>query len=69
MVIKGNEVETVESYKYLGTIIDCQLDWSANVDAVYKKANQRLFFLRNLKQSVSTHRSSACSFSPVYKAS
>ena len=50
MVIKGNEVETVESYKYLGTIIDCQLDWSANVDAVYKKANQRLFFLRKLKQ-------------------
>ena len=28
----------------------CQLDWSANIDAVVKKANQRLFFLRKLRQ-------------------
>ena len=30
LVIKGGEVETVHQYKYLGTILDDRLDWSAN---------------------------------------
>jgi hypothetical protein len=50
IIIKGQPVEIVGYYKYLGTLIDDQLDWSPNVDAVSKKANQRLFFLRKLKQ-------------------
>ena len=50
IVIKGEPVEMVDTYKYLGTIIDNQLDWSPNVDAVCKRANQRLFFLRKLRQ-------------------
>ena len=50
LVIKGEEVRIVSQYKYLGTVIDDKLDWSANVDACCKKTNQRLFFLRKLKQ-------------------
>ena len=50
IIIKGEPVEQVDHYKYLGTLIDNRLDWSPNVDAVCKKANQRLFFLRKLKQ-------------------
>ncbi|XP_070212611.1 uncharacterized protein [Littorina saxatilis] len=50
IIIKGEPVEMVDTYKYLGTIIDNQLDWSPNVDAVCKRANQRLFFLRKLRQ-------------------
>lgn len=50
LVIKGEAVRVVNSYKYLGTVIDDKLAWTANVDACCKKANQRLFFLRKLKQ-------------------
>ena len=50
LVIKGEEVRQVSAYKYLGTTIDDKLDWTPNVDACLKKANQRLFFLRKLRQ-------------------
>ena len=50
LTIKGEDVRQVESYKYLGTIIDNQLNWGENIQAVLKKANQRLFFLRKLRQ-------------------
>lgn len=43
-VIQNKVVETVEEYKYLGTIIDRKLSFESNVDAVCKKAQQRLFF-------------------------
>ena len=47
----GNEpIEQVEQYKYLGTIIDSKLSWKANTDAIYKKAQRRLHFLRCLRQ-------------------
>lgn len=47
--IKGQEVERVEEYKYLGSIIDNKLSWSANTSALLKKGNQRLFFMKKLK--------------------
>lgn len=50
IIIKGELVKMVESYKYLGTIIDNQLNWTTNVNAVCKWANRRLFFLRKLWQ-------------------
>eukprot|EP00745_Piridium_sociabile_P003480 TRINITY_DN12039_c0_g1_i1.p1 TRINITY_DN12039_c0_g1~~TRINITY_DN12039_c0_g1_i1.p1 ORF type:complete len:561 (-),score=151.19 TRINITY_DN12039_c0_g1_i1:152-1588(-) len=50
LLIKGQPVDVVESYKYLGTTIDARLDWSLNIDAVCRKASQRLFFLRKLRQ-------------------
>jgi hypothetical protein len=48
LTIKGESVEIVEQYKYLGSIIDNKLDWSANADAVFRRANQRLYHLRKL---------------------
>ena len=49
VVINDEDVEKVHQYKYLGTIIDDKLHGSLNVNRVYKKASQRLFFLRKLK--------------------
>ena len=46
IVIMGQPVETVTNYKYLGTIIDNKLDWSSNIEACCKKANQRMYFHR-----------------------
>ena len=50
IIIRGQPVEIVTNYKYLGTIIDNKLDWSPNIEACCKKANQRMYFLRKLKQ-------------------
>ena len=50
LVIKEEEVRTVHTYKYLGTVIDDKLEWTPNIDTSCKKANQRLFFLRKLRQ-------------------
>ncbi len=44
--IKGQTVESVQSYKYLGTIIDSKLRFEANCEAVCRKGHQRLFFIR-----------------------
>ena len=46
--IKNETVEIVESYKYLGVTIDNKLDWHDHSSIVFKKFNQRLFFLRKL---------------------
>ncbi len=42
-------VERVNSFKLLGVHITEDLTWSAHTDAVLKKAHQRLFFLRQLR--------------------
>ena len=47
--INGQEVETVDEYKYLGTIIDNKLSWKPNSHHVHTKAQQRLFYLRKLR--------------------
>ncbi len=47
--IKGSNVDTVDEYKYLGNIIDSKLKGNLNVSRMYKKCNQRLYFLRKLK--------------------
>ena len=47
--IEGVNVEVVSTYKYLGVHLDNKLDWSANTDAVYKKGQSRLYFLRRLR--------------------
>ena len=49
LVIKGEAVERVHEYKYLGTILDDKLDWTLNTDAIVSKGNQRLHFLRKLR--------------------
>ena len=42
-------VEVVNTYKYLGVHMDNKLDWSANIDAIYKKGQSRLYFRRRLR--------------------
>ncbi|KAJ7995065.1 hypothetical protein DPEC_G00256030 [Dallia pectoralis] len=50
ITIQGNEVEVevVEVYKYLGVHINDKLGWADNTEALYKKGQCRLFFLRRL---------------------
>ena len=49
--INDSEVEVVETYKYLGTVIDDKLKGSYNVNCIYKKLNQRMYFVRKLKKA------------------
>jgi len=49
VVIDGVDIEVVQTYKYLGVHLDHKLDWSAHVNAAYRKGQSRLFFLRKLK--------------------
>ena len=50
--INDVSVEVVNEYKYLGTVIDSQVNWNLYTTNVYKKANQRLHFLRNVNTMV-----------------
>ena len=47
--IKSENVEKVDTFKYLGTMLDKDLKFSAHVDFICKKANQRMYLLRKLK--------------------
>ena len=47
-VIKGQIIEQVQSYKYLGTIIDSTLSFKENCEVVSRKGHQRLFCPRKL---------------------
>ena len=46
--VMGQNIEIVHSYKYLVTIIDDKLRWDENTTNLYKKGQQRLYFLRKL---------------------
>ena len=46
--INGQNIEIVHSYKYLGTTIDDKIRWDDNTMNLYKKGQQRLYFLRKL---------------------
>ncbi len=45
----NNTVTAVESFRFLGTTISQDLKWDTHIDSM-KKAQQRLFFLRQLKK-------------------
>ena len=47
--IKGQQVEIVHQYKYLGTILNENLDWIEHSTMLLKKGNQCLYFLKSLK--------------------
>ena len=49
LTIEEENVERVNQYKYLGFMIDDQLKGSANTDMVSRKCNQRLHFVRILR--------------------
>lgn len=48
VLIKGDCVEVVHTYKYLGVQLDDKLDWTANTDALCRKGQSCLYFLRRL---------------------
>uniref|UniRef100_A0AAQ4QMI9 Alkylated DNA repair protein AlkB homologue 8 N-terminal domain-containing protein n=1 Tax=Gasterosteus aculeatus aculeatus TaxID=481459 RepID=A0AAQ4QMI9_GASAC len=43
-------VTTVDSFRFLGSIITQDLKWELNISSITMKAQQRLFFLRQLKK-------------------
>ena len=47
--IDGGEIETVQTCKYLGVVLDDKLEWSANIEAVHRRGQSCLFFLRRLR--------------------
>ncbi|KAI2644006.1 RNA-directed DNA polymerase from mobile element jockey [Labeo rohita] len=49
LVISGQNIGQVDSYKYLGIHIDNKLTWSAQVENVCIRVQQRLYFLRRLR--------------------
>ena len=48
--LNGVEVEQVESFRFLGTTISSDLSWDKNILCITKKAQQRLYFLRQLRR-------------------
>eukprot|EP00061_Rhincodon_typus_P007138 g28505.t1 len=50
LYINGTEVERVESINFLRVTITDDLSWASHVDGTVKKAQQRLFFLRQLRK-------------------
>ena len=50
LTINGEHVEQVRSFKFLGTTISEDLKWECHVTGSVKKANQRIFFLRQLRK-------------------
>ncbi len=43
-------VTAVESFRFLGTTISQDLKWDTHIDSIVKKAQQRMYFLRQLKK-------------------
>ena len=50
VLIKGESISITDTFKLLGTHISNNLKWKINADHIYKKAQQRLFHLRQLKK-------------------
>ena len=50
IIINGEPIESVDCFQFLGTIISCDLGWENKTDALVEKAQQRLYFLRQLKK-------------------
>ncbi len=46
----NSTVTAVESFKFLGTTISQDLKWDNHIESVVKKAQQRLFFLHQLRK-------------------
>ena len=52
ILIKDVEVERVSTYKYLCSVLDEKLAWTAHVDSIIKRPNSRMFCLRKLVRFV-----------------
>lgn len=55
IIIRGQIVEVVDKFKYLGTYIDCNLNFSENTDYIFKTCNQCLHLQAQLLQSEQAH--------------
>ncbi len=53
--IHGEEVERVESFKFLGVHISADVTWTTHISHQVRKAQQRLYFLRKLKHAHLPH--------------
>jgi hypothetical protein len=49
LTLRGETVERVEEYKYLGTMIDNKLTFTANADMIFRKCRQRMYMLYQLR--------------------
>ncbi len=49
VIINNANIEQVFSYKYLGIYVDAALSWSAHIDYICGKIQQRIYFLRRLR--------------------
>ncbi len=50
LTIMNSTVTAVESFRFLGTTISQDLKWDNHIDSIAKKAQQRLYFLRQLSK-------------------
>ena len=49
LVVKGEVVERVDLFRFLGLMVSNKLTWEEQCDALLKKARQRIYFLNKLK--------------------
>ncbi|KAL0162517.1 hypothetical protein M9458_041913, partial [Cirrhinus mrigala] len=50
LTIMDSTVMSVETFRFLGTTITQNLKWDNHIDLIVKKAQQRLYFLRQLRK-------------------
>ncbi|KAM9807350.1 uncharacterized protein ACBT44_014334 [Syngnathus typhle] len=50
LTIRSNTILSTDTFKFLGTTISWDLKWTSHTDSVRKKAQQRLYFLRQLRR-------------------
>ena len=51
LMIGNNVIERVNSFKLLGVWIQDNLEWSTHIEEITKKANKRLFYLRECRRA------------------
>ena len=61
LLVNNQPIERVESYRYLGTILDHKLTFQLNSENIFSKCQQRLFFLRKLRK-LQVHQSVLIAF-------
>ncbi len=50
LTIMNSTVTAVESFRFLGTTISQDLKWDNHIDSIVRKAQQRLYILRQLRK-------------------
>ena len=58
-IIHGEDVDIVDSYKYLGTVFDSHLKFDVNTESIVKRSQQRIHLLRKIN-SFGVSRSILC---------